>query len=153
MSKIALRMISLAAAMALSATAFAQEVGTAAEAQSLVKKAIAHYKATGKDKACADFAAAGAYQSKDLYVFVQQLDGSMICHGKNPALNGKNLIGLKDSDGVAFVAQMVEVVKSKGTGWVDYKWVNAGTKKIEPKSSYVEKSDGETFIGAGIYKP
>ena len=153
MSKIALRIIGLAAAMALSTTAFAQEVGTAAEAQTLVKKAIAHYKAAGKDKACADFAAAGEYQFKDLYVFVQQLDGNMICHGKNPALNGKNLTSLKDSDGVAFVAQFIDLVKTKGSGWVDYKWVNAGTKKIEPKSSYVEKGDGETFIGAGIYKP
>lgn len=153
MSKIALRMIGLAAAMALSTTAFAQDVGTAAEAQALVKKAIAHYKAAGKDKACVDFAAAGEYQFKDLYVFVQQLDGNMLCHGKNPALNGKNLSGLKDSDGTAFVAQFIDLVKTKGSGWVDYKWVNAGTKKIEPKSSYVEKGDGETFIGAGIYKP
>jgi cytochrome c len=153
MTKIALRMISLAAAVALSTTAFAQDVGTAAEAQTLVKKAIAHYKAAGKDKACADFAAAGDYQFKDLYVFVQHLDGAMICHGKNPALNGKNLAGLKDSDGTAFVAQFIEVVKTKGSGWIDYKWVNAGTKKIEPKSSYVEKSDGDIFIGAGIYKP
>lgn len=153
MSKIALRMIGLAAAMALSTAAFAQDVGTAAEAQTLVKKAIAHYKSVGKDKACADFATAGEYQFKDLYVFVQQLDGAMVCHGKNPALNGKNLAGLKDSDGTAFVAQFIEVVKTKGSGWIDYKWVNAGTKKIEPKSSYVEKSDGDIFIGAGIYKP
>lgn len=153
MTKIALRMISLAAAVALSTTAFAQDVGTAAEAQTLVKKAIAHYKSAGKEKACADFATTGEYQFKDLYVFVQQLDGNMLCHGKNPALNGKNLAGLKDSDGTAFVAQFIEVVKTKGSGWIDYKWVNAGTKKIEPKSSYVEKSDGDIFIGAGIYKP
>ncbi|MBR9973285.1 cache domain-containing protein [Magnetospirillum sulfuroxidans] len=153
MSKTVLRSLSVALALCLATPAVAEEMGTAAEAQALVKKALAHFKTAGKDKACADFAAAGDFQSKDLYVFVQEIDGIMLCHGKNPALNGKNLAGLKDSDGRAFVAQFIDTVKSKGSGWVDYKWVNASTKKIEPKSSYVEKGDGNIFIGAGIYKP
>ena len=143
MSKTVLRTLCLTAALALAAPAVAQEVGTAAEAQTRVKK----------DKPCAAFAAAGDFQMKDLYIFVQDLDGGMICHGKNPALNGKNLMGLKDSDGKAFVAQFIELIKGSGSGWVDYKWVNAATRKIEPKSSYVEKGDGGTVLGAGIYKP
>lgn len=135
-------------------SARATDVGSADEAVTLVKKALAHMKSVGKDKACADFAASpGEYQLKDLYVFVQDTDGLMICHGKNAALNGKNLMGLKDSDGKTFVAQFVDTIKTKGSGWVDYKWVNAATKKIEPKSSYVEKGEGNTWIGAGIYKP
>lgn len=153
MFKTALRSLSVALVLGFVSPAIAEEIGTAAEAKALVQKALAHFKAVGKDKACADFAAAGDYQSKDLYVFVQEMDGTMLCHGKNPALNGKNLSGLKDSDGLAFVAQFIETVKTKGSGWVDYKWVNAATKKIERKSSYLEKGDGNIFIAAGIYKP
>lgn len=152
MSKILFRSLAMTAMLACATPALAEEAGSAAEAQALVKKAIAHYKEAGKDKACADFAQAGDYQFKDLYVFVQALDGIMVCHGKNPALNGKNLSGLKDSDAKPFVAEFINTVKTKGSGWVDYKWVNAATKKIEPKSSYVEGA-GDIFIGAGIYKP
>lgn len=154
MSKTLIRSLSVAIALAVSSPALADDVGTAAEAQAMVKKAIVHFKEVGQDKACADFAADGEYQFKDLYVFVQKTDGNMLCHGKNKALNGKNLANLKDSDGTAFVAKFIDTVKTKGSGWVDYKWVNAATKKIEPKSSYVESVGmGDVYIGAGIYKP
>lgn len=154
MSKIAVCSLSFALALFACGPAMAEDNATAVEAQALVKKAVAHFKAVGKDKACADFAASpGEYQIKDLYVFVQDLEGLMVCHGKNPALNGKNLMGLKDNDGKTFVAEMIATVKAGGSGWVDYKWVNAATRKIEPKSSYVERGEGATFLGAGIYRP
>jgi len=143
----------LASTLLFCAPALAQEKGSADEASALVKKAIAHFKAAGKDKACADFSdAAGSFQSKDLYVFVQGVDNVVLCHGKNPAFAGKELSSLKDSDGKLFIQEMSNVAKTSGSGWVDYKWVNATTKKIEPKSTYVESIDGKLYVGAGIYK-
>jgi cytochrome c len=144
----------LTTALACSSGAFAQEKGAADEASALVKKAVAHFKAVGKDKACADFAdSQGAFQMKDLYVFVQGTDNVVLCHGKNAAFNGKDMSNLKDTDGKLFIQEMSNVAKSAGSGWIDYKWVNATTKKIEPKSTYVEKIDGPLYAGAGIYKP
>jgi cytochrome c len=148
----AVRLICLIVAVTFAGSATAQEMGNADEATALVKKGIAFYKAQGKEKAFAAFADPnGGFQSKDLYVFVQDMKGLMLAHGKNAGLNGKDLSGLKDSDGKLFVAEMIKVVGEKGSGWVDYKWVNATSKKIEPKSSYVEKVD-DMFFGAGIYK-
>ncbi|CAA7621169.1 conserved exported hypothetical protein [Magnetospirillum sp. LM-5] len=153
MSKAFLRIATLAVGALIVQPALAQEHGTADEAVALVKKATAHYSSAGPEKACTAFADPnGGFQSKDLYVFVQKLDGIMICHAKNPGLNTKDLKTLKDSDGTEFVAAMMKVASEKGAGWVDYKWVNAQSKKIEPKSTYVQKS-GDVFIGAGIYKP
>lgn len=139
-------------AMSVSTVAMAQQHGTADEAVALVKKAAAQVAAAGTDKACAAFAdPAGGFQSKDLYVFVQDMRGVTVCHAKNPGFAGKDLSGLKDSDGKPFMAEMIALAADKGAGWVDYKWVNATTKKIEAKSSYVERA-GDVFIGAGIYK-
>lgn len=150
-----IRTLVAAAAALLSvaaAPALALEHGTADEAVALVKKAAAHVKAAGAEKACAAFAdPAGGFQSKDLYVFVQDLKGVTVCHAKNPGFTGKDLSNLKDSDGKMFMAEMIKLAADKGAGWVDYKWVNATTKKIEAKSTYVERS-GDVFIGAGIYK-
>ena len=44
-----------------------------------------------------------------------------------------------------------EPAKKDGEGWVDYKWPNPTTKKVEGKSSYVKKV-GDLIIGVGIYK-
>lgn len=140
------------AALAFVQPALAEERGTVDEAQALVKKAVELYKSAGRDKALAAFIdPAGPYLPKDLYVFVLDMKGTMIQHGRNAGLNGKDLSTLKDSDGKLFVAEQVKVASEKGAGWVDYKWVNAATKKIESKTSYVERV-GDVFIGCGAYK-
>jgi len=74
-----------------------------------------------------------------------------IAHGGNAKLVGKDMLGLKDADGKFFIKAFIETAKSKGNGWVDYKWVNPQTNKIENKSTYVQKVD-DYFLGCGIYK-
>lgn len=139
-------------ALVFSVPAMAEDRGTADEAQALVKKAVALYKSVGRDKALATFSDPnGGFFPKDLFVFVQDLKGIMILHTKNPGFNGKDLSGLKDTDGKMFVAEMAKMAAEKGSGWVDYKFVNPAIKKIEPKASYVERVD-DIFIGCGIYK-
>jgi cytochrome c len=148
-----LRFVVAVFALLLTVPAFAEERGTTEEAQALVKKAVAHYKAVGREKALADFVAPnGEFMPKDLFIFVQDLKGTMIAHAKNPGFTGKDLSGLKDTDGKAFVAEMVKVATEKGAGWVDYKFVNPATKKIEPKTTYVERV-GDVYIGCGAFKP
>lgn len=139
-------------AVAAFSPAQAQERGTADEAVALAKKAAELVKSAGQDKAIATFNDPnGGFQVKDLYVFASDLGSGLTLAHKNPGLIGKDLRILKDADGKAFGVEMVQVVTEKGSGWVDYKWVNAQTKKIEPKSSYVEKV-GNIYVGVGIYK-
>lgn len=121
-------------------------------AKALVKKAVAHVKEHGIEAACKDFAnPAGGFIQGELYIYVQDMQAKMICHATNSRLNGKDLIDLKDADGKQFNKEMVELAKTKGNGWVDYRWVNPVTKQIQPKSSYVERADS-LMVGAGIYK-
>jgi len=139
---------------AFSTLAFAQQRGTADEAVALTEKAVALIKAQGRDKAFATFndPTASDYHAKDLYVFSLDFQGQMLAHGANAGLIHKNVFELKDTDGKHFVAEMIATAQTKGKGWVDYKWVDAQTKKIEPKSSYVEKVD-DFLVGVGVYKP
>lgn len=149
-SKIA-RILTVLAAVLVALPAVAEERGTADEAVALVKKAAALINSAGKDKAFAAFSDPnGGFQVKDLYVFVEDLKGMTLVH-KNPGLVGKDITVLKDADGNAFGAEMTKLANEKGSGWVDYKWVNGVTKKVEPKSTYIERV-GDVFIGAGIYK-
>lgn len=122
-------------------------------AVALAQKAVAHAKKNGVETACKDFAdPRGGFIQGELYVFVQDMQAKMICHATNAKLNGKDLSSLKDVDGKFFSKDMATLAKTKGNGWVEYQWVNPVTKVIEPKASYVEKVDDNTWLGVGIYR-
>ena len=140
------------AAATIALPALASTYGTKDEALALARKAVAHYKSVGKDKAFADFNnKTGGFVDRDLYVFVFDAKGTVLSHGANEKLIGRDLMQLKDADGKVFVKDMMDVAKAQGKGWVDYKWPNPVTKQIEAKSTYVEKADDVVF-GVGIYK-
>jgi hypothetical protein len=136
--------------------AFAAAKATQKDAIALVDKGIAYYKANGEAKAFAEFNKKdGPFtdMSKDLYLFVFDMKGKCLSHGANPALIGRDLTGLKDSDGKYFIKEFIVKAQSPaGKGWIDYNWSNPTTKKIEPKSSYVVKIAADRLIGCGIYK-
>ena len=139
-------------ASCLHSSAFAAERGTAEEAVSLVKKAVVYLQANGKDKAYADFSNPnGEFKDRDLYIFVIDMDGMEWANGANAKIIGKNVIDLKDADGNTMVKNFIALAKTKGSGWVDYSWPNPVTKKVDRKSTYLEKS-GDVLIASGIYK-
>lgn len=136
----------------MAGAAFAGEKGTAEEAISMVKKAIQYIKDHGKEKAFAEFNNPnGSFKDRDLYIFVFDMNGTSLAHGALPKLIGKPVGGVKDADGKVIFKAYVDTINAKGKGWVDYRWPNPVSGKIEQKSSYVEKFD-EMVIGAGIYK-
>ena len=75
-----------------------------------------------------------------------------VAHGGNAKLVGKNLTGMKDSEGNPFFQMLLDVAKTKGKGWVEgYKFLNPVSQKIEGKAMYLERV-GDTLVGCGIYK-
>ena len=116
------------------------------------KRQVAYMAANGREKAFAAFNDPnGQFVKGDLYVMVYDMEGNNRAHGNNPKLIGKNLLEIKDANNVYIVKKFIEVAKTKGRGWVDYKWPNAVTKAVEDKSTYVEVV-GDVLIGVGIYK-
>ena len=141
-----------AAALMLAAPAQAAERGTRAEAEAMVKKAVAYVKANGRAKAAEEFTSGGGFKDRDLYVSYYEMTGKVIGHGANAKLVGKDLIGLKDPDGKLLIQNIVEVAKTKGKGWSDsYKFRDPLTDKMAEKVIYVERVD-DTWIGVGVYK-
>jgi methyl-accepting chemotaxis protein len=126
--------------------------GTGDEAEALVKKAISFIKVNGKDKAFAEINNhAGIFTNRDLYVFVYDMNGRCLAHGQNANLIGKDCIGQTDADKKHYVRERVEIAKTKGSGWQDYKFTNPGTKAVEDKMAYIEKCD-EFIVGSGAYR-
>ena len=144
------------AALAIAAVAGAahakSEYATKEEAVAMVKKGIAFIKANGTEKGYAEITSKKSqFTDRDLYLVVYGLDGMVHAHGANEKQVGRNLIDLKDVDGKPFVKERVDLARSKGTFWQDYKFTNPVSKKIEPKQMYCEKLD-ETVVCGGVYK-
>ncbi|QJR15248.1 cache domain-containing protein [Usitatibacter palustris] len=136
-----------------SLTSFAQDAprATTADAEAMVKKAIAHYKKNGKEKAIADFNKnPGPFVDRDLYVTVYTPDAMALAH-INPKMVGKNMMELRDGDGKYHIKERMEAAQKAEKGWQDFTFFNPVSKKIEPKRMYWEKHDGLIFA-CGAYK-
>jgi cytochrome c len=122
------------------------------DAKTLVKRAAAYVKYQGKDKALAEISTPkGMFDKGELYVFAYSLQGVMLAHPKNPALIGQNLIAVPDSQGKLFRKEIVDKANSKGSGWVDYMYLNPETNKEEHKMTYFLKV-GDIILACGTYK-
>jgi signal transduction histidine kinase len=110
-------------------------------AEASVKKAIAFAKANGKEKAIAACNTGNFFVKGDGYIFAYSPTGVNVCH-KNEKMRGKNLLDMKDANGVLLIQEMLKAcTSSAGNGWIKYVWPHPVTKAVEPKTSYVEKSD------------
>lgn len=124
--------------------------GTPEEAKALVEKAIAFYKANGKEKALAEFSKPkGQFTKGDLYIFAYNPTGTIIAHGGDPKLVGKDFTNVQDPDGKYFAREFIKI--GPEGGWVDYKWMNYVTKKVDAKTTYLKRIE-DVIIGCGAYK-
>jgi cytochrome c len=125
---------------------------TRADAEAMVKKAVETLKKNGKEKTYAEITAPSkTFVDRDLYVVVYDMTGTPLAHGQNAKQVGKNLIDLKDPDGKPFVKERVDLAKSKGKFWQDYKFTDPLTKKVMPKQMYCEHVE-EVVVCGGVYK-
>ena len=86
------------------------------------------------------------------YLFINDMNGFMVMHPIKPEMVGMDQMTMEDASGKRFVAEMVEVAKTKGSGLVSYMWTKPGSDVEVPKFSYVAgfKPWG-WVIGTGIY--
>jgi cytochrome c len=132
--------------------AWAQGRVSAAQAKMWVEKAEQFYKENGKEKSIAEFNnPKGQFVKGELYIYVWDLAGTVLAHPTNPSTVGKNNSAVPDEDGKLFRRDAVQLANAKGTGWIDYKYKNPKTNKVEQKTTYVKKV-GDVILCAGAYK-
>lgn len=126
--------------------------GTPREAISMAKQVIKKFKNDGIDKTLHTINHTQIFRDRDLYAFIMNNEGVIVAHGVLQALVGKNIIRLTDGDGKLMIQEFVDLMKVKRTGWVNYKWPNFVTGKLDFKSTYLERMDENLFVGVGIYQ-
>lgn len=121
------------------------------DAQALVEQAAQFAAKSGKDQLIAEVNKKdGPFNKGELYVFVYDLKGTLIADPVNQNLVGQNNLAKPDAEGKLFRKEFVDVATTQGSGWVEYKFANPVSGKVEPKASFVKKQ-GDIIIIAGIY--
>jgi cytochrome c len=125
---------------------------TQKDAVAMVERGAAFLKANGKDQLIAHVNAKDPqFAAGELYLIVLDPAGVQLAHPMNPKLVGKAMLDVPDPDGKMFRKDRIDVANTKGSGWVDYKYKNPVSNKIEQKTAYVLKV-GDLILTAGVYK-
>jgi len=85
-----------------------------------------------------------------LYVFVFDLEGTLMASGGFPNAVGRNLVIGYHEPSATQVRNLIQVAKAQGQGWSEYIWRNPCTGRRETKISYVIKV-GDLVVGVGAY--
>ena len=88
----------------------------------------------------------------DGYFFGYDYDHVQVFH-PNPRNIGKSYRDVKDSNGLAFIVDMVEKGR-KGGGFTDYEWAKPGLpeERTFPKASYAQAFEPwKIVVGSGVY--
>ena len=126
---------------------------TAEEAQALAERAVAHIREVGRERAFADFSRTdGGFVDGELYIFCQDVSGVVVAHGGNPKIVGRNMADVRGPDGRLPNVEINQLGLAQGSGWLEFRWPNPATKRIELKAAYVLKVDDHTVCGSGYYK-
>lgn len=145
------KFLAIALASLISSAALADEFATAKEAEAMVAKTVKSLTADRAGTIKAIIAKDKAYIDRDLYAVVYDMTGKCLAHPVNEKQVDKDLIDFVDADGKEFIKERIELAKSKGKYWQDYKFKDPVTKKVLPKAAYCEKT-GNDIVCAGVYK-
>ena len=78
----------------------------------------------------------------------------MLAHPYLPQqMMNRPLMGWRDSNGKAFIREMVELAAAEGKGWVSYMSRIRGSDDVRLKETYIEKVPGENIIVGASYFP
>ncbi|RLL83123.1 hypothetical protein Y696_10805 [Mesotoga sp. H07pep.5.4] len=90
------------------------------------------------------------------YIFIYDDSGTNLVNAGNPTVfEGRNLISLKDQNGLYMIVRIFEVALNQGGGWLDFYWPLPDGGPATFKSAYVmSATHGElTYVlGMGYYK-
>lgn len=87
----------------------------------------------------------------DGYIFAYKYDGTNLATRPKPQLRGKNLMGLKDKNGVFIIEELIKAAK-KGGGYLTYVWTKPSKNADVDKLSYaVGLEKWEWMVGTGFY--
>lgn len=121
------------------------------EVRNWVKQVVDFFRTGGKESTLAEIAnPGGQFVQNQRYVFALDLNGVMLAHPITERLTGRKLIDLRDVEGRSFIQKIVKAARTRGSGWVEYRWYPPESKEALRKTAYFERVDG-VVLCSGYY--
>ncbi len=157
MRKIITITLAVVLGLCLATTAFADKA-TKGEIIAKVKEAATMITNKGQDAAFKEINnKEGKFVWKDTYVFVLDLEGTMLARAFRQQAIGQNWMKWQDKSNPPKqpIKEMCDLAKKKGEGWIEYMYPKPGGDydATSKKISYIYRVPGQNlFVGAGIYE-
>lgn len=90
---------------------------------------------------------------KEGYIFVVNFDGVVMMNMGSPSIIGKNIIDVKDDNGVRVAHEIIQLAKDpKWDGYFKYSWKRLTTEEAAPKIAYQKViPEWQWYYGTGVY--
>lgn len=125
---------------------------TKKQIENYVREAISFVKIYGKQEALKEFNLKdGLFTRGELYIFAYDYKCNVLAHPIYPKWVGRDFSELADPTGRKIIKDMVKIVKTRGKGWINYRWFHPVSRDIQQKIGFVHKIDKKWWIGAGRY--
>ncbi len=86
------------------------------------------------------------------YIFVYKEDGTNMVTGTNTKLEGQNLLGMKDENGVLVIKSLIDNARRGQNEFLFYSWPRGSSEKTFPKVSYSAYFEPwDWMVGSGVY--
>ena len=76
-------------------------------------------------------------RDRDGYLFVNDYNGVVLAHHFKPALEGTNVLALKDQNGIFYFREFIDQAKQKGSGYVEYLFDKPSKGKAVTKPVFI----------------
>ncbi|CAK2699572.1 cache domain-containing protein [Vibrio crassostreae] len=133
------------------AVGYYPERSSAAEAKSLLARAMTAIVESEQESLTEFNDAEGSFVEGDLYVFVMDMSsGKLLAHGVSPELVGRSHNEILSPDDKPILTEMLNLAKENGRGVYTYRWLNPLSSKVETKHTYYRVIDNK-LVGVGYY--
>ncbi|MGE6264219.1 methyl-accepting chemotaxis protein [Aeromonas media] len=94
----------------------------------------------------------GLRYGADDYFWINDSHPTMVMHPMKPELDGKDLSGVEDKQGLRLFVAFADLARAQGVGEVAYYWPKPGVEEPVRKISYIKRfAPWDWIIGTGVY--
>ena len=94
----------------------------------------------------------GLRYGNDDYFWINDSHPTMVMHPMKPELDGKDLSGVEDKQGLRLLVAFADLARAQGAGEVAYYWPKPGVEEPVRKISYIKRfAPWDWIIGTGVY--
>ncbi len=94
----------------------------------------------------------GLRYGADDYFWINDSHPTMVMHPMKPELDGKDLSGVEDRQGLRLFVAFADLARAQGAGEVAYYWPKPGVEEPVRKISYIKRfAPWDWIIGTGVY--